>query len=320
MEKQIIINRERLSQVARAGIRMLDSRSPPFDRDGLFPDAVVPEGVKEGSLEHALFLFYGCSLDSMRQAEDVYSNVRKLSSRFDLTKLHKVSRKDLVEILGPKIETAIGNPLHTLMSNAKQLANYEGDPKNLKRRTVKQTRDEIAKFYQFGKQKAALLMKNLVRFGMWDFPEHSIYIKVDRHVLRICLGAGVVENYSSAVIKNPASSNSKNLQTTANRLINNRIFTKQEYEAGEIEVIRGEPLLDPISEAFRRYTMRNHVSAVKLDDALWGIGAKTCSLNDHRYCKTVCDIQCEKRPFSDNSATYHFTKLDKRNGSEGLLF
>ncbi len=114
-------------------------------------------------------MFYEYSLDSMRKADEVYSNVRKLSSSFDLTKLHKVSRRDLIDVLGLKIEAAMGNPLHTLMSNSKQLANYGGDPRNLRKTTVKQTRDEVANFYQFGKQKAALLIKNLVRFGILGF-------------------------------------------------------------------------------------------------------------------------------------------------------
>jgi len=154
----------------------------------------------------------------------------------------------------------------------------------------------------------------------WDFPESSIYIKVDRHVLRICLGSGVFDDYSHAIIENPSSSDIKSLQGTADKLIARGFFTRQQYESKDIEVIMGKPLLDKLSEEFREYTMRTGMSAVDLDDALWGVGSKTCSLNDHSYCRTACEIKCGNRPFSDDHANYLFSKLDKRNGSEGLLF
>ncbi len=42
MKKQIVINTKRLGEVAEAAVGMLNSGRQPFDKECLFPDAVVP--------------------------------------------------------------------------------------------------------------------------------------------------------------------------------------------------------------------------------------------------------------------------------------
>jgi hypothetical protein len=55
------INYSRAVEISRVALEMFDRKVYPFNQPNVFPDAIVPEGVREGSLEHALFLFYACN-------------------------------------------------------------------------------------------------------------------------------------------------------------------------------------------------------------------------------------------------------------------
>ena len=59
-ETQITANYERAVEVAKMVVGMLEQRVYPFDIPDLFPDAIVPEGIKAGSEQHRLLLFYAC--------------------------------------------------------------------------------------------------------------------------------------------------------------------------------------------------------------------------------------------------------------------
>jgi len=314
---QITTNYERAVEVAKAAIGMLERKTPPFNKENLFPDADIPDGVPK-----EFFLFYGCSLDSMRRADEVYKVLRALARKTDISRLHEAKKQVLERVLeahfGEGVEEAVGSPLRTLIENSRQLEKYGGNPVNLKTGTVEETIARISEFYQFGRQKAALFMKNMVRFGFWDFPETEIPIKVDRHVIRISLGTGVVDDYSAAVIKNPGELEGKHLNEGVELLIAQGFFTREDYEAGRIEVVRAEKFQEPLSEEFRRVTSRNSLSSIKLDDALWAIGANGCAFPS--YCMRFCSIECKRRPASDNSATYFFPGIDKRKKAGYLFF
>src|SRR3989338_1962678 len=138
-ETQITENYERAVEVAKMVVGMLEQRVYPFDIPDLFPDAIVPEGIKAGSEQHRLLLFYACGWDSMDTSERVYQRVRTLASKVDLTHLSFMSREDLtkklIEIFGLNMKNAIGSPIETLCHNARKLVNYGRDPKNLKAET-----------------------------------------------------------------------------------------------------------------------------------------------------------------------------------------
>jgi len=284
---QITTNYERAVEVAKLVIGMLERKVYPFNIPDLFPDAIVPGGIEAGSEQHRLLLFYACGWDSMDTSERVYQRARTLASKVDLTHLSFMSKEDLtkklIEIFGPDMENAIGSPIETLCHNARKLVDYGRDPKNLKAETLEETIKNIKQFKQYADEKAALLIKNFVRFGVWDFSEFEIPIKIDRHALKIGIGAGIVTF---------------------------PLETKQ---------VRYDRPIKALRQVYQQVTQQEKISAVKLDDAMWGIGAKLCMVNIKSYCQASCPIGCETRPYLDGSTTIFHIRRDTREQT-GSLF
>ncbi len=282
-----VLNVDRAREVARAAVSMLKRRIYPFDKERM-PDKIIPDGIKRGSLEHAFLIFYACSTDSMRQAKEVYRAFRSISQGRDLSELFALSEEQVRELLHEHLEDStretMGNPAQTIAYNSLLLyRNYGNNPVNIVREDVDSTLKELDRFRQVGLGKAALIMKNYVRFGFWQFPVYNIPIKVDRHVVRISLGTGVVE--------------------------------------AEEEVIRADRLVKPLMNAYREITREGRISGIDLDDALWVIGSYLCSRNRQDYCRLNCPLRCARRPDSDNNAVVFQTRVDKRKGSgQGTLF
>ena len=247
----------------------------------------VPEGIKEGSLEHALIQFFGCNLDSMRSADYVYQAVRDMAFDSDLSKLHELPRQELIELFKKHFESdpekTMGNPLATTIFNSRKLFNeYGGDPRNLVARTINGTINRILEFKQYGPGKAALLLKNFVRFGIAPFPKTSIPIKVDRHAIRISLGYGALQVSEGT------------------------------------ETIRADKACKILTRTYQKITRREKLSAIALNDGFWAIGSRCCRYNNDIYCKTSCPINCQTRPESDQNATWFYPQTDKRKNQDNL--
>ena len=284
---EITTNYKRAVEVAKTAVGMLEEKVYPFNISNLFPDAIVPKGIEPGSHKHRLFLFYACGWDSMDTSERVYGRARTLAAQVDLTKICSMSKKDLTkkftEIFGPDMKNSMGSPVETLHYNARELVQYREDPKNLKAKTVKETIRNITRFKQYANEKAALLMKNFVRFGVWDFSEFEIPIKIDRHALRIGIGEGIVT-----------------------------------FPEG-VEKVRYNQPIRALREVYQQVTKTEKISAVKLDDAMWGIGAKFCGVNKKSYCQAQCPISCKIRPYLNGSTTIFHLQRDTRELT-GSLF
>ena len=82
-EQLFAISRERAKFVVEGAVSMLERKIYPFDQKNILPDVILPENVEQGSLQHTLFLFYACSMDSMRLATKVYEAVRNISREVD---------------------------------------------------------------------------------------------------------------------------------------------------------------------------------------------------------------------------------------------
>ncbi|MEK6886134.1 MAG: hypothetical protein AABX17_04165 [Nanoarchaeota archaeon] len=287
-------------EIARAAIEMKEQRRYPFNQPDIFPDAIVPEGVKVGSLEHALFLFYACNFDSSQRAVVVYDSLRQIASKIDLTLLALMPPKEILKVFKPYMkkmgdpERALLDPINTAHHNAIKLQQeYGGDPRNLRARTVQQTIDNIChgktrkysahKFRQYGIGKAALLMKNYVRFGMWDFSPYEIPIKVDRHLLRISVGSRV------AILQD---------ESTRGRM---------------------DRVVDALTKLYQKVTLREKISAVDLNDSFWAIGSYLCTRNNAINCHLSCDINCLNRPDVDKKLTWYYPKSEHRRDAENLF-
>ena len=323
-----VINYAKAKELAIAVISAKQRRIKPFDRENLFPDAIIPKDMQAGSQEHALYLFHSVSLDSMRQAEKVYSAMRQITQELgDLKELSKVSKQKLESILLPHFGEAIINPKNsmidavgTLLYNSKKLkVDYQNDPRLIKTKRVKSTLERVDEFAQYGIPKAALLMKNYVKFGIWPFSETEIPIKVDRHTLRISLGFGVVDFKDSIETIENGKELSRALRETKEQLIRMGHYKREDFEKGNVRVIRGDKFIKQLTETYLKITKKEKLSAIDLDDSFWAIGAYICKENNAIVCEHHCPIQCQVRYPSDNNSVYFFIDIDKRKNLDNLF-
>jgi len=313
-------------RVAKSIISAMHQKIPPFNKDlEIFPDAIIPEGVEKGSEEHARYLFYSVSLDSMMQAEEVYRKMRKISSKSEAFKnLEKLDRNGLGRLLTPYFGESIlfeelwmTNPIKTLFENSRRLKEEcLGNPLELKRNTVMDTLENIARYRQYGIGKAALLLKNFVKFGIWNFHETQVPIKVDRHVMRISLGCGIInpEKYSQPI----KGKLSKALQGAKEKMIRFGYFTEEDFKKGRVRVVRRDKLVTPLTKINLEVSRSQGISGIELNDGYWAIGAYSCRKNNAQYCRLSCPVQCNTRMPSDNNAAYFFIDVDKRKGLEQM--
>lgn len=327
MEKAVRINYQKAKEIAKKAISAKKEGNFPFNKEQIFPDAIVPINIERGSKEHALFLFHSISIDSMRQATYIYKVMRELTECVkDLSKISKIKRRNLEKILAPYLGEEIKNPKNsmtdpvgTILHNAKKLEEeYENDPRLLKEGGVEETLDRIDKFKQYGVPKAALLIKNYVRFGIWPFSEEEIPIKIDRHTMRINLGCKVIDLNNHIKRMYDDGEMPKALRKAIEQLIGMRYYKEEDFNKG-IRVIRSNKFIGALTETYLRITKEEKISAIDLDDALWGIGAYSCKKNNAIYCDLSCPLPCETRNPSDNNAVWFFIDVDKRRNINHLF-
>ena len=282
----------RALDISQKAIAMMRERTYPFNLDQPFPDAIVPSGIKESSLEHALFLFYACNFDSSSRATVVYESMRAIASNLDLTLLPLMDPKRITEAFKPYMkkmgdpDRVLVDPIKVSYHNARKLEDeFDGDPRNLLGRTVDQTMENICygksrksgqKFRQYGPGKAALLMKNYVRFGIWPLSPFEIPIKIDRHLLRMSVGTKAV-------------------------------ILPEEITRGRIDV-----LVNILTKLYQRVTSKEKISAVDLNDAFWAIGSFLCVRNDDIGCHLNCALSCHNRPRLDERMTWYYPRTEHR--------
>ena len=310
MKKKLVIrtNYKRAREVSLKVLAMMAEGVFPFSRDAqgyyisgsresLFPDAIIPEGVKAGSKEHAQLLFYGCGLDSMKLADQVYRGVRGVASEVALEDLHKLTELEIAGLLSKHFlpstlekfqqrKPIMGDPVRTLYENSRRLhEQYQDDPRGLVAATIPKTREKIEEFFQYGEGKSALLLKNFNRFGICDFPPPELPVKVDRHIKRISIGCRVIT------------------------IPGNVVMTRG----------RGDKLVRMLEQVYQRVTREYQLSGADLDDAFWAIGRYLCKFNDDVRCKASCKVNCATRPHSDNGAIYFDFHSDKRTGQDNFF-
>lgn len=314
------VNLKQIKGLAKKIISLKESKIYPFNKENYFPDAILPNSIKSGSKEHSLFLLHAISMDSMSRAIGIYKNMRKISDSLngDLSALEKISKQELNKKMEIEKE-GIFDSASVLIENAKRIKHYENDPRKLKQNNLEDTIKEIRKFKQYGEGKAALLIKNFVRFGIWDFPECQIPIKIDRHTVRISLGYGVINTQMYEKTLEPKNITSKSLMETINNLIKRGLIDDKKFQKGEIKIILQKDLLKPLTEAYLHITKTEKISAIDLDDALWAIGTKLCIKNDYLNCEKNCPLKCLANYPSDNQANWFFLEVDKRKNKDKYL-
>lgn len=281
---ELRVNKKKLESLVNIVLEMMHNKKPPFNSKSPFPDAIVPQGIIRGSRDHALYLFYGCSLDSRQRAEDVYKGMRGFARDTDLFTLHTLNKEELGRLIRKNFKNPeTSKAIEATFTNSRILKDkYSGDPRRIHPRyLVQSTYEELLETYkrldefaqlQNGVGKAALLVKNYVRFEIWRFDPTQIYVKVDVHLNRIGL-ANAIDFYKG----------------------------EEKVPASEVGYVRQERVVKVLTPAILELTREKRISAVNLDDALWLLGSKLCNLNRHSSCRSFCDIKCPIRPQLDDT-------------------
>ncbi len=288
---KISIDYKRATEVAKHVVGMMYTKKYPFNISNIFPDESPPKNIEEGSLEHALYIFYSCSSDSMRPAEQVYESIDRIAKKVPLYYFTWLNEKDMREVLKENLgekEGGIGDPYKSIIENTAMLnTHYNGDPRNIRKKTIDETIKKLSKFRGVKKQVAALIMKNMVKSGFWPFSKYQIPIKIDRHVLRISLGSGVI-TYSDSQV-------------------------------------RHDVLTNPLSKLYREitsqgiYTQGKRISSIELNDSFWAVGSKVCRKNNMTTCSTSCGLGCDFRPHLDKKATVYTIKEHRKEKNQLIL-
>jgi len=294
---KVKLNYQRAREVARAAIEMKHSKRWPFDRQGLYPDAIIPSGMKLGDINHRLYMYYSSSLDAGRDSYIAYQAMLSFASQIPMTELPSLTREDFLELMKEPFasfgdpEKALGRPMESLYRNSQKMyIEYGNDPNNMLAKTPDETLENMMfgvnrkrKFLEVGIGKAALIMKNFVRFGVWPFSPYEIPIKIDRHIISISLGAGVIQ------------------------------------VPRKMEVGRTEKVAKIIGDAYRQVCREDRISAVELNDAFWAIGRHLCKKNNGVVCATSCDLECSTRPKLSERASYYHPKHERREETDQLV-
>jgi hypothetical protein len=299
---------DRAKDVAHKVIAMMKENTIPFNRPGAFPDAVVPNGMEAGSDNHVKYLFVSSFLDYRVNSHIMYEELRAFSQRHgNVNILFGNQGWRLKELLGNNFPKSIGSSpnnkrvdviVDALVRNGERLErDYSGNPRRILGEDIDGTIGAIAEFKLFGREKAALYMKNMVRFGVWTYSPYEIPIKIDRHAFRIALGTEVVKFY---------------------RVGEDRPIEYQDLEK-EVGRIHAGPFKPVLSKAFRSVTESERISAVDLNDGLWFIGSYLCGRNKKVYCDTMCKLDCSFRPRSEATGTYYIPGSDVRDVSRHLF-
>ncbi len=313
---KIEIDYNKALDLTRKIIQLKKQDKFPFNKI-IFPDTIIPKNIEKGSKEHLALIFYSTSLDSNQRSDLLYPKVINFAREIGgLENIAERSEPTLRRI----ILSSFGRNSHinyfeTLKTNAEILKKkYNKNPKEIKGKTVKETTEKICKFFNYGPEKAALMIKNFVRFGAWDFPENEIPIKIDRHVQRINLGFGVIDKnkYAEEITRKGIA---KKLQLTLINLKKRGYITQQDISENKSRIITAKKFTNALRETHLKITKEENISAIELDDAYWGIGSGLCNFNDTKYCYLYCPLKCEIRPPSDDNANWFFPYIDKRKNS-----
>jgi hypothetical protein len=293
-EYKIILDKQRGIDISRKAVKMLQDKKPPFDKPEVIPEMILPTGVGFGSLEQALFLFYAVGMDSSRNAADLYKGVREMVwEAKDVKKILAMDEDELSNLfdnvmgLGESRTGGHDTPVKTLLQNNKMLiGEYGADPRNICKATndPDEIIERIRKFEQYGFGKAALLLKNYVKIGFAQLKDPFDYpIKVDRHVLRMSLGTGVLT-----------------------------IVPEGTY--------RTERLIPYLRKLYREICREERINPAELDDSQWVIGSKICVKRRLSYCQTMeCPLECRIHAKMDKKGSYIYTTKNRREEIPSLF-
>ncbi|RLE37753.1 hypothetical protein DRJ17_05880 [Candidatus Woesearchaeota archaeon] len=297
----VVCNLDKAIWLSKSLVEYLDGSK--FQQNRL-PDFEPPKGISIGSLEHMLHLFYATIFDSLRSSEKVYSDMRRFVNAFGAKEILDFSYEDIIkgsEELGV-LDNGIGKPMKALYENCKKLRNeYNGDPRNIFMgiRDVNEALARVSEFKLIGLGKASLFIKNAIKAGVAEFDnQQEMPIKIDRHVIRISYGQGVIHR-----LPQPRDFKYKGKNLKSSKVI--RAYRSCMFES-------------PLRKLYIMVTKQTGISQLELDDAFWAVGSLGCARKDYKACNGLCPLEpCTVLAKTTHSGTFYQFWIDTRRGHVG---
>lgn len=228
----------------------------------IMPEYVLPKNIREGSLEHALYLTYVISVDYQTDAVKLWRNARQTYSEkpeyFNPKNVVAMKLEQLSSILrdlGARYPTNGAKAWKTISSIL--LEEYDGDPRNITPEplTITQVKKLIQKFPNLkGKKLSNFYLRAMGEKGLFRIKDlNELDIPVDVQVAKFTIYTGCLQ------------------------------LTK-----GSLTGCIHEPPIQPaVEEIWRKAARVLGIAPWELDEPIWTIGSKLCS---PRYC-SPCPVQ-----------------------------
>lgn len=227
-----------------------------FFKDYEMPEYVLPENIKEGSVEHAWYLTYVISIDYQTDAVKLWRNAR-------YTYLHHPEYFDPKNLVNMKLETLsqilreLGARYSTNGARAWKkistilLEKYGGDPRRITPQplAVHEVKRLIDSFPNLrGKKLSNFYIRAMGEKGLFKIKNlNDLDIPVDVQVARFTFYTGCLQ-----------------------------------LKEGSLDGCIHDPPIQPaIEEAWRKAAKTLNIAPWKLDEPIWTIGSRLCS---RRYC------------------------------------
>lgn len=257
----IFLDTVKAGKIGRILHEMFQTKTGYF-KDYIMPEYSLPNNIRDGSLEQALYFTYAISIDKQTNAVNLWQNVRRTYEKHPEYFSPKiVSAMDtgflssLLRSLGARYPN---NGVHTWKTISDILLKlYDGDPRNITREplTVKQAKSLIQAFPQLkGRKLSNLYLRVMGEKGLLKIVNlKELDIPVDIQVARFTIFSGCLQ------LKN-----------------------------GTLSGCIHEPPIQPcIEEVWRNAAKGLDIAPWEIDEPIWTIGSKLCST---RYCN-LCPVQ-----------------------------
>jgi hypothetical protein len=237
-----------------------------FFKDYEMPEYILPLNLVHRSKEHALYLTYVISIDYMTDAVKLWRRSREEyqynPQSFDSTKILDLSDSQLMTLIKriggryPKTGASTWRKTAKIL-----LANYDDDPRNITKEpnTIEEIKQKIDVFpYLRGRKLSNFYLRAMGENGLFKISNFDeLDIPVDIQVARFTLYTGVLKLLSGT-------------------------FRGCVHE---------EPLRGLIEEAWREAAHELETYPWKLDEPIWTIGSKLCSMKKCNKCPvgSLCD-------------------------------
>lgn len=286
---QIRVDKDKLADMITSLTDAYQNKTHIFRFEDLVPELELPENVEEGSLEHSLFLFTSILFDSRRDSKVVYLAGRTLSEKYDLTSMHTWKQEKVLSAVQDIIPVAHDDPPLMVYKALQKLQHeYDGDPRKIFNQPVSfdHAVKRLKQFYGIGNGKAALMVKNFLRYDWIEMQNpQDRYPKVDTHLKKMAVGNGGI------VLDAPAGTH---------------------IHINGIDAV--------LTKEYRSICTDLGVDPSDICDAKWILGNVLCNAKSIKACEGYCPIPCEYSPFTYKSGSYLEAGNESRKRVRGKLF